>query len=120
MIKKILRPILISVIQIVGLKVIHDSLYYFYPIYHKSAGFGLIIFYTAITFTISIVAFNFYLQFFKRNIYLVATALLTTSIIFPLFTFDYRPLRSLLLIILSIIGFLSSVVLDNLKTKNKL
>ncbi|WP_348812262.1 hypothetical protein [Flavobacterium maritimum] len=120
MTKKVLRPILISIIQIVGLAIIHHSLYYFYPMYHKSVGFGLTIFYTVIIFIISILAFNLYLDFFKRNIYLIALALLTVNSVFPLLALDYRPLRSLLLIILALCGFLSSLVLTKWKTKNKL
>jgi hypothetical protein len=120
MTKKILRPILISILQIVGIAVMHDSLYHFYPIYHKSVGFGVTIFYTGIIFIISIFAFNFYLEFFKRNVYLIAFALLTATSIFPLLAFDYRPLRSLLLIILALFGFLSSLVLSKWKTENKL
>lgn len=120
MTKKILKPILISIIQIVGLAIFHDSLYYFYPIYNKSVGFGLTIFCTGIIFILSILTFNFYLEFYKKNIYLIALALLTVTSIFPLMTFDYRPLRSLLLIILALCGFVSSLVLTKWKTENKL
>jgi len=120
MTKKILRPILISIIQIVLLAIIHDSLYYFYPMHYKSVGFGLTVFYTGIIFIISILSFNLYLEFFKRNIYLVALTLLTLTSILPIIAFDYRPLRSLLLIILALCGFLSSLVLSKCKTENKL
>ncbi|WP_456315564.1 hypothetical protein [Pseudomonas shirazensis] len=118
MIKKILRPILISIIQIVGLAIIHDCLNHFYPVQHKSVGFGLTIFYTEIIFILSIFAFNFYLEFFKKNIYLIAFFLLILVSIFPLNALEERPMRSLFLIILAVCGFLSSLVLSKFKTKN--
>jgi len=120
MTKKILRPILISIIQIVLLAIIHDSLYYFYPMHHKTVGFGMTVFYTGIIFIISILSFNLYLEFFKRNIYLVALTLFTVTSVLPIIAFDYRPLRSLFLIILALCGFLSSLVLSRWKTENKL
>lgn len=120
MTKKILRPILISIIQILLLAIIHDSLYYFYPIHHKSVGFGLTVFYTGIIFSISILSFNLYLEFFKRNIYLVALTLLTITSILPLGAFDYIPFRSLLLIILALCGFLSALVFNKYKSESKL
>lgn len=120
MTKNFFRPILISIIQIVVLAILHDSLYYFYPIDHKSVGFGLTIFYTGVVFVISILIFNFYLEFFKKNIYLVALILSVVTSFLPLMAFDYRPFRSLLLIILTVCGFLSSLVLNKWKTKNKL
>lgn len=62
MIRKILSPIIISVIQIVVLVIIHDSLNHFYPIQHRSVGFGLTLFLTGIIFMLCILAFNFYLE----------------------------------------------------------
>lgn len=110
---KLLKPILISLIQIIGVVIIHVSLNHFYPIQHRSVGFGLTIFYTAITFVLTIIAFNFYVYFFRKNFYLIAFSFLALVSIFPLLAFDERPLRSLFLIILAFFGFLSSFLLRN-------
>ena len=117
MIKKILRALLISIIQIVGLAIIHDSFNHFYPIQHRSVGFGLTIFFTGFVFIFSILSFNFYLGFFKRNIYWIAFSLLILTSTFPLQAFDVRPLRSLFLILLALCGFLSSLVLNKWRMK---
>lgn len=118
--KKILTPILISIIQIVLLAIIHDRLCYSYPMHHNSVSFGLTVFYTEIIFVISILSFNIYLEFFKKNIYLVLLTLLTFTTILPIIAFDYKPLRSLLLIVIVLFGFLSSLVLRKWTTQNKL
>lgn len=115
MINKILRPILVSIIQIAGLIIIHMVLNYFYPIQHRNVGFGLTIFYTGTIFIISILAFNFYLEFLKKKTYLIGFSLLILVTIFPLEAFDERPLRSLFLIVLALCGFLSSLVFSKLK-----
>lgn len=120
MIRKILRPILISIIQILGLAIIHDCLNHFYPIQHKSVGFAITTFYTALIFILSILIFNFYLEFFKKNIFLIAFSLFILVSIFPLEAIQETPLRSLFLITLAIFGFLSSLILNKLKTKNQL
>ena len=96
MIRKILSPIIISVIQIVVLVIIHDSLNHFYPIQHRSVGFGLTLFLTGIIFMLCILAFNFYLEFFKRNLYWIAFWLL---------------------ILLALFGFLSSLILSKWRMK---
>lgn len=108
---KILNPIVLSIIQITVLAIIYDSLNHFYPIQHRSVGFGLTIFYTGIIFMLSILTFNFYLEFFKRNIYWIAFSLFILTSIFPLSAFDERPLRSLFLILLALCGFVSSLAL---------
>jgi hypothetical protein len=115
MIQRILRSILISIIQIIVLLIIHNSANHFYLIQHKSVGFGLTIFWTGIIFMLSILAFNFYLEFFKRNIYWIAFSLLILTSILPLSAFDERPLRSLFLILLVLCGFLSSLALSKWK-----
>lgn len=117
MISKIQRPILVSIIQIIGLAIIHDSLNHFYPIQHKSIGFGLTIFYTKIILILSIFIWNFYLEFSKKKIYIFGLSLLILVCILPLETFNERPLRSILLILLALSGFLSSLILSKLKTK---
>lgn len=117
MIKKILRPLLISIIQIIGLAIIHDSLNHFYPIQHRLVGFGLTIFYTGIVFMFSIIVFNFYLEFFKRNNYWITFCLLILTSILPLSAFNERPLRSLFLILLALCGFLSSLALNKWRMK---
>lgn len=114
---KILNSILISVIQIVILTIIHSSLSYFYPIQHKSVGFGLIILSTGYIFVFSILIFNFYLEFFQKNIYWIAFFLLIITCIFPLSAFNERLLRSLLLILLAFCGFLSSMILFKWKIR---
>ena len=115
--QKILRPIIISVIQIVVLAVIHSGLNYFYPIQHKSVGFGLTIFLTGTIFMLCILGLNFYLEFFKLNIYWIAFCLLIVTSILPLSAYNERPLRSLLLILLVVSGFLSSLVLPKWRIK---
>jgi len=117
MIRKILSPIIISVIQIVVLVIIHDSLNHFYPIQHRSVGFGLTIFLTGIIFMLCILAFNFYLEFFKRNLYWIAFWLLILTSILPLSAFNERPLRSSFLILLALFGFLSSLILSKWRMK---
>ena len=123
MTRKLLIPILISIIQIVVLAIIHQSLNYFYPIQHRSVGFGLTILSTRYVFIFSIFVFNFYLEFFRRNIYWIAFCLLILTSILPLSAFNERPLRSLFLILLTLCGFLSSLALNkwrmkiNMKTK---
>jgi hypothetical protein len=111
MTRKLLIPILISIIQIVVLLIIYKSLNHFYPTQHRSVGFGLTIFCTGIVFIFSILSFNFYLEFFKRNIYWIAFSLLILTSIFPLSAFNERPLRSLFLILLALCGFVSSLAL---------
>ena len=111
MIRKIVRPIFISIIQIAALAIIHGSLNHFYPIQHMSVGFGLTIFNTAIIFILSILSFNFYLEFFKKNIYSIGFSLLVLVSVFPLQALEERPLRSLFLILLTTCGFLSSILL---------
>jgi len=117
MIRKILSPIIISVIQIVVLAIIHQSLNYFYPIQHRSVGFGLTILSTRYVFIFSIFVFNFYLEFFRRNIYWIAFCLLILTSILPLSAFNERPLRSLFLILLTLCGFLSSLALNKWRMK---
>lgn len=117
MIKRILKPILISVIQVIGVIIIHDSLNHFYPIQHKTVGFGLTVFCTGVIFILSILAFNFYLEFFKKYIYWIAFFLLITTSIFPLSAFNGRPLRSLFLILLALFGFLFSLATTKLRMK---
>ena len=41
MIKKILRPILITLIQLIVLVIIHNALYRLYPMNHTSVAFGI-------------------------------------------------------------------------------
>lgn len=118
MISKIQKPILVSIIQIIVLAIIHDSLNHFYPMQHKSVRFGLTIFCTEIIFILSIFIWNFYLEFSKKNIYIFGLSLLILACIFPLETFNERPLRSILLILLALSGFLSSLILSKLRTKN--
>ncbi len=117
MIRKVLNPIIISVIQIVVVAIIHGSFNYFYPMQHRSVGFGLTIFFTGIIFMLCILAFNFYLEFFKLKINWIAFCLLILTSILPLTAFNERPLRSLFLILLALFGFLSSLALNkNQKT----
>ncbi|SHL85510.1 hypothetical protein SAMN05444366_1799 [Flavobacterium saccharophilum] len=117
MIRKILSPIIISVIQIVVLAIIHQSLNYFYPIQHRSVGFGLTILSTRYVFIFSIFLFNFYLEFFRRNIYWIGFCLLILTSILPLSAFNERPFRSLFLILLTLCGFLSSLALNKWRMK---
>ena len=117
MIKKKLRVILISIFQIVGLAIIYNICNRFYPIQHKSLGFGLIILSTGYIFVFSILILNFSLEFFQKNIYCIAFFLLIITIIFPLSAFNERPLRSLLLILLAFCGFLSSMILFKWKVR---
>ena len=116
MIRRMLRPLLISIIQIVVLVIIHNSLD-FYPIQHRSVGFGLTILSTRYVFIFSIFVFNFYLEFFRRNIYWIAFCLLILTSILPLSAFNERPLRSLFLILLALCGFLSSLALNKWRMK---
>lgn len=120
MTKKILRPILISVIQVIGLAIIHDLAYYLFPMHHKSVGFGLTIITTGIILSISLLVFNYYLEFKNGRIYLIGLILLIITSISPIMAIDYRPLRALFLILLSLGGFLSSIMISKWKIKNKL
>lgn len=119
MILKILRAVLISIIQITFLYIVYDRLNHFYPIQHRTANFGLTIFYTGVIFLICLLVFNFYLEFFKRNIYCIVFLLLLITSIFPLSAFNERPLRSLFLLLLTICGFLSSLALNKWRMKEK-
>jgi len=110
-IKKILTPIIISLILIVGLATIHDVLYYFFPIKHKSIGFGLTVKCTGILFAILIVTFNFYLEFKSKYKYPIGLLFCLICMIFPLQAFEYRPNRSLLLIIMTLFGFGLSIII---------
>ena len=113
MIKKILTPIIISLILIVGLATIHDILYYFFPINHKSIGFGLTIINTGILFSILIVVFNFYLEFKGKYKYPIGFLFCLICMIFPLQAFGYRPNRSLMLIIMTFFGFGLSIIIKH-------
>lgn len=115
--KNLRRPILISIIQFVVLVIIHDNLNHFYPIKHRSIGFGLTILSTGYVFIFSIFLFNYYLEFFRRNIYWIAFYLFILSSILPLSAFNERPLRSLFLILLVLCGFLSSLALNKWRMK---
>ncbi|MFB3387210.1 hypothetical protein [Flavobacterium sp. LAR06] len=117
MIKKVLSPIIISAIQIIVVAIIHQSLNYFYPIQHRSVGFGLTVFLTGIIFMLCILAFNFYFDFFKRNNYWIGFFLLIITSILPFSAFNERPLRSLFLILLVLCGFLSSLALNKWRKK---
>jgi hypothetical protein len=112
MTKKILKPIVTSIVQIIVLAIIHNCLNYYYPIQHNSIGFGMTIFLTGITFSLAILAFNFYLEFSRRNVYWIALILFIPVTIFPLEAFNERPLRSLFLITLALSSFLSSLILN--------
>jgi hypothetical protein len=120
-IKKLLIPILISLIQIVGLAVIHDTLYHFYPMHHRSIGFGLTIRYTGILFSLLIIAFNFYLEFYDKYKYLIGLVLFLIVTIAPIQAYEYRPHRSLLLILMTLCGYGSSILINvfRLKINNK-
>ena len=83
----------------------------------KSIGFGLTVQYTGILFLTLILLFNYYLEFFNKNLYPLAFVLLGIVCIFPFMAIDYRPYRSLLLIVLALFGFLSSVIIQKLKKK---
>ena len=117
MIKKLLFPLIITSLQVITLVIIHSALYYLFPMYHKSIGFGLTVRYTGILFLTLILLFNYYLEFFNKNLYPLAFVLLGIVCIFPVMAIDYRPYRSLLLIVLALFGFLSSVIIQKLKKK---
>lgn len=112
MIKKILIPIIISLIQIVGLAIIHDTLYHFFPIHHKSIGFGLTVKYTGIIFTTLIVTYNIYLEFKSKYKLVIGLIFFLVTVTIPLQAYDYRPNRSLLLIVLTFIGYGLSVIIS--------
>lgn len=111
MIKKILIPIIISLILIVGLAIIHDTLYHFFPIQHKSIGFGLTVKYTGIIFAMLILTYNIYLEFKSKFKYAIGLIFFIITIILPLQAFDYRPNRSVLLIVLTFLGFGLSMII---------
>jgi len=116
-IKKILTPIIISLILIVGLATIHNVLYHFFPIKHKSIGFGLTVINTGILFTTLIVIFNFYLEFNGKYKYPIGLLLCLICVIFPIQAFEYRPNRSLLLIIMTFFGFGLSIIKQKRQVK---
>ena len=117
MIKKLLFPLITTLLQVITLVIIHDPLYYFFPMYHKSIGFGLTIQYTGILFLILILLFNYYLEFFSKNLYLLTFVFTGIVSVFPIMAIDHRPFRSLLLITLALFGFLSSIIIKRLKKK---
>ena len=119
MTNKILKPIFISFIQFILSVITYKAIVRLYPIPHKSVGFGLTIFFTGIFFNLTILLFNFYLAFFKKNIYWVALILFFLVAVFPFEAFNEKPLRSLLLILIAFFGFLSSLILNKILTKKE-
>lgn len=119
MFRKIIEIILITVIQIVGLFSVHNILYLLYPIQNREVGFGIIIYHTAIIFILLLCTYNFCLEFYKKHIYLIAIIFIITSSILPSISINFRPFRSLFLIIFVIIGFISSIIISKWR-KNKL
>lgn len=117
MIKKLLLPLITTFLQATILVITHNTLYYLFPIFHESIGFGLTIQYTAILFLTLIFLFNYYLEFFNKNLYTITFILMGIVSIFPIMAIDYRPYRSLLLITLALFGFLSSIIIKRLKKK---
>lgn len=118
MIIKILRPILITLIQLVVLVVIHNALYRVYPMNHTSVAFGITIKASVLLLSVSLLVFNLYLDFVRRYMYLIGTLLLIVSCVFPLEAIDVRPYRALFLIILAACGFVSSVLIRKLRIKS--
>lgn len=118
MIKKILRPILITLIQIIVLVVIHNAFYREYPMKHASVAFGITIKASVLLLSVSLLVFNLYLEFVRRYKYLIGTLLLIVSCVFPMEAIDVRPNQALFLIIMAACGFVSSVLISKLRIKS--
>lgn len=114
MLKKIITPFLISILQIVILVILHSIAYKIFPVQHRSIGLGITILYSTIVFFVTITIFNFYLSFKKRNFYVLGILLLSISSILPFLTFSYRPLRMIYLDFLFFFGFISSLVIQKI------
>jgi hypothetical protein len=118
MFRRVIETILITLIQIVGIFFVHNIFYSFYPIQHKEVGFGITIYFTGIVFIVLLFIYNLILEFYKKHIYSFAIIFLITSSILPLMSMNFRPFRSLMLIILLIFGFICSIILSKWR-KNK-
>ena len=113
--KKVVISILISLILILGLVIFHNTLYDFYPINRKSIAFGITLYYSWIIFTILILGYNIYLEFNNKNKYAIGLILFSISVILPLDFLEYRPFRTLLLIILIFLGFIFSMIINQIR-----
>ena len=96
----------------VGLAIIHDTLYHFYPIHHKSIGFGLTVKYTGIIFAALILTYNIYLEFKSKYKFVIGLIFFLITVTIPLQAYDYRPNSSLLLIVLTFLGYGLSVIIN--------
>ena len=118
MFRRVIETILLTLIQIIGIFFVHYIFYSNYPMRHKEVGFGIAIYFTGIIFIVLLFIYNLLLEFYKKHIYSSAIIFLITSSYFPLMAMNFRPFRSLLLIILLIFGFISSIILSKWR-KNK-
>jgi hypothetical protein len=119
MVRKITEFFFIFIIQVLCLTLIFETLNFYFPIQNREIGFGITIFYFLILFTILFFVFNFYVYFFTKQKYLIAVVFLLIINILPLMTISFRPYRSIVLIILSIFGFTSTLTINKLREKNK-
>ena len=79
--------------------------------HHKSIGFGLTVKYSGIVFAILILTYNIYLEFKSKYKYAIGLTFFLIGAILPLQAIDYRPYRSLLLIILTFFGYGFSMII---------
>ena len=120
MFRIITEIILITLIQIFGLFVVHNIMYSFYPIQNKEVGFGISVYYTGIIFMFLLFTYNFCVEFYKKHIYLIAVIFIIISSALLINSINFRPFRSLFLIVLMFFGFISSIIISKWRTKNNL
>jgi len=118
-VKKIFIPIIITIVQLVILWIIHSLLYAILPMHHRSIGFGMIIIITGELLLVSLLFYNFYLEFKNQFMYQLGIVLIILSSFPAVKNLDYRPYRSLLLILLSFSVIVSSVLVKKIRDKKK-
>ncbi|MGL3002126.1 hypothetical protein [Flavobacterium sp. RSSB_23] len=120
MIRRITEIFLITITQIFCLVFIFEIINYCFPMQHKEVGFGITVNYFFYILSLSLLACNYYVEFFIKRKILLILALLLITIILPFEALSFRPLKSILLIILSTFGFLSTVLISKWRKRNKL
>lgn len=115
--KKVVAPIIITAIQIILAFVIHSLLYAIYPMNHKSIGFGLTIMFTGNIYMSILILYNYYLEFSEKYVYIIGSMLALISSTPAIFAIEYRPYRSVLLILISIAGIVSSILIKKIRDK---
>lgn len=117
--KKIIIPILVTVIQIVLAFIIHSLLYAIFPMHHKSIGFGITILFTGYIYMSMLFLYNYYLEFIGKYVYIIGAILILISSTPAILAIDYRPYRAILLIGISTFGIISSILIKKIRDGQK-